>query len=375
MSMTIVPQPIRYLLWGKAAGRCQYRGCNKQLYLDLHTKSQFNQAYIAHIVADSINGPRGDATLSPLLAKVISNLMLLCDTHHRLIDKVDILGHPVSLLEEMKKQHENRVELVTNIQDDMYSQVVLYGSNIGDHSYPVSLEKTEAALIPYKYPANPNAIELGWKNSSFYDHEDQFWEMEWQNLKRQVNANLLPLLASGKCRHLSVFALAPQPLLIYFGTLISDICATDVFQLQREPEQTWQWQENFKGSDFIVKEPEHIYPKIAINFSLSANIEESRIFNILGSETSIWTVTIPEPNNDFMKNKGQLMNFRMLMRKLMDKIKFVHGQENTVHVFPAMAVSTSIEFGRIWMPKADLPLVLYDQSNKHGAFIRTLEIK
>ena len=73
MSTSYIPHRIRFLLWGKSAGRCQYRGCNDCLYQDLTTKIEFNQAYIAHIVADKANGPRGHKTRSEKLKKDISN--------------------------------------------------------------------------------------------------------------------------------------------------------------------------------------------------------------------------------------------------------------------------------------------------------------
>ena len=89
MSVTSISNKNKYLLWVKSGGRCQYRGCNKSLYQDIITKRNFNQAYIAHIVADVPGGPRGDLVRSPLLADDLGNLMLLCDTCHRRIDKYD----------------------------------------------------------------------------------------------------------------------------------------------------------------------------------------------------------------------------------------------------------------------------------------------
>ncbi len=50
--MTNVPHKLQLRLWGKAAGRCQYAGCNKPLWLDSLTKVEFNIAYAAHIIAD-----------------------------------------------------------------------------------------------------------------------------------------------------------------------------------------------------------------------------------------------------------------------------------------------------------------------------------
>ncbi|MEL6578599.1 MAG: hypothetical protein AAFQ14_02515 [Cyanobacteria bacterium J06621_12] len=81
MSNTSIPVKVKLKLWTKSAGRCQFRGCNELLYRDNLTHAEMNKAYIAHIVADSPGGVRGDEKLSPKLAKEFSNLMLLCDTH------------------------------------------------------------------------------------------------------------------------------------------------------------------------------------------------------------------------------------------------------------------------------------------------------
>ena len=85
--MANIPTHIKYLLWGKSTGRCQYFGCNKKLYTDPLTNEEYNIAYHAHIIADSPEGPRGDIELSEEYCADISNLMLLCDAHHRLVDK------------------------------------------------------------------------------------------------------------------------------------------------------------------------------------------------------------------------------------------------------------------------------------------------
>lgn len=375
MSETTVPPHICKMLWGKSAGRCQYRGCNEPLHIDPTTKKLMNRSYVAHIIADSPNGPRGDEELSPKLAKAMENIMLLCDAHHRLVDITDVAGHPVSLLQEMKKEHEERIELASSIQSDRQSLVVLYGSNIGGHHYPISYEKVVPALFPHRYPAESRAVELSLKNSSFYDHEELFWEMEHENLKRQVKFDLMPLLTSGKYKHASFFAIAPQPLLTLLGTLLSDLPAIDVYQLQREPEQKWGWVTDDSPFELIVHPPQKIHPTVALNLSLSATISPSQITDILGEDTSIWTVTLVTPNNNFLKTKEQLMLFRQTIRGLFDQIKLIHGQDNCIHVFPAAAVSTAIELGRVWMPKADLPLVLYDQNPKTNTFIKAIEIK
>jgi hypothetical protein len=64
-----VPDGIKVIVWGRAAGRCQYAGCNASLIGDeISGAADANKAYIGHIVADSVDGPRGRPLLSPKLA-------------------------------------------------------------------------------------------------------------------------------------------------------------------------------------------------------------------------------------------------------------------------------------------------------------------
>lgn len=373
MSESDVPKKIAIRLWGKAAGRCEYEGCNEPLWLDLHTKVEFNIAYLAHIIADSASGPRGDADLSEKLRKDISNLMLMCDEHHRLIDKEDVEGHPVKRLLEMKRKHEERIELLTSIHADKQSHVILYGANIGRHSAQVSWEKASQSMVPEFYPAERRGIELSLKNSTFQDCEKSFWEIERVHLQRQFEQQIKPRLGSGEIQHFSIFAIAPQPLLIELGRLLSDIPAAEVYQLHREP-QGWKWQNHPEGFRYELLEPATHYRTVALNLSLSATIDNTRISSALNVEHSTWTLTIEDPNNDFLKSREQLKLFREKFRVLLNRIKTAHGEEARIHIFPAVPVSVALEIGRVWMPKADLPMSIYDQSPRHDGFSLALDI-
>ena len=371
MSKTKIPEAVKIKLWGKAAGRCQYEGCNTPLWLDSLTKTEFNKSYLAHIIADEPGGPRGVKGLSEKLCKDITNIMLMCDEHHRLIDKIDVAGHPAKRLFEMKKRHEQRVELQTSVLENMQSQILLYGANVGKHDSPVSYTNCIPALSPW-YPASTHAIELGMKNSSFNDAEPHFWAIEREHLQRQFQSLVKPRLAQAEISHISVFGLAPMPLLIEFGRLLSDIPAAEVYQLHREP-SNWKWQST-NEKDFIVKTPDSFDGEPVLNLSISATIVDSRISSVLREKHSIWTVTVPKPNNDCMKNKNQLRSFRDTLRKLFNQIKTAHGEKTILHIFPAVPVSVAIEIGRVWMPKADLPLRIYDENKKVGGFRHVFDI-
>jgi len=373
MSVTNIPEKVRIRLWGKAAGCCQYSGCNEPLWLDSITKYEFNAAYIAHIIADSSDGPRGHPTLSRQLEADITNLMLMCDKHHRLIDREDVAGHSVERLRAMKSVHEQRIEIVSGIADDKRSHILLYGANIGVHNSPLCFADAARAMIPERYPADIHPLSLGLKNSSFEDRSGTYWTIEVEHLKNLVNQQVRTRLKTDEITHLSVFAFAPQPLLILLGSLLSDIPAVEVYQRHREP-TCWKWETEPDNFKYIVTEPKEVAGPPALIFSLSANIEEKRIIKVVGKDVSIWRVTIPSPHNDFLKSRQQAQSFRQQMRLLMDLIKLRHGEKEVIHVFPAMPVCLAVEFGRILMPKADLSLRIYDENKVLGGFVHAIDI-
>src|SRR5690606_5905688 len=109
---------------------------------------------------------------------------------------------------------------------------------------------------------------------------------------------------------LSIFALAPQPLLMELGHLLSDIPAAQVYQLHREP-PNWKWQDDAERVEYVIQRPTNFNQKVvALILALSATITTNRITDVLGQDVAIWTLTTPHPNNDFLKSHEHLSAFR-----------------------------------------------------------------
>ena len=369
-----VSAKTKNLLLVKSGGRCEYKGCNKALYQDLVTKKNFNQSYIAHIVADKPGGPRGDKVRSPLLADDVNNLMLLCDTHHRLIDKIEEKQHSESILLEMKKNHEKRIERLTAISPSMDSYIVTYRANVGLHSPNITYDTVREYLIPNFYPAIDYSIELGLVNSPFIDKNKSFWRTEIEALESNFNELLKPKIRKNNISHISLFALAPMPLLIKLGTLLNHIHNVEIHQPVKQP-KTWNLIETYDTIEYEIISPNKHHEIVAINLSLSATINNDRITNVLGDDCSIFTITIKNPFNDFLKAKNQLFDFSEKIRILLNEIKSRYEAQTPIHIFPAMPVAIAIELGRAWMPKADMPLIIYDENTANSGFFKALEIK
>ena len=373
MSVSNISDKNKYLLWVNSGGRCQYRGCNKSLREDILTKRNFNQAYIAHIIADVPGGPRGDATRSPLLADNITNLMLLCDTHHRLIDKEDVAGHTETLLLAMKKEHEDRIKIATDIAPNMHSHILTYKANVGAFTPEMSYQTVSQYLSPKYYPAIADTIDLSLSNSIQRDRDAAFWTTEVANLEAQFNRKLFQNYTKGEIKHLSVFAFAPIPLLVKLGTLINDIYTCQINQKVRNPD-TWKLNDDTTEVKYTVVEPTNNHKTVALNISLSASITNDRITEVLGDECDIYTITIDNPFNDYLKSKRHLEDFSITIRQLLNKVKAQYGEKTPLHIFPAMPIAKAVELGRVWMPKADMPLFLYDQNTANGGFTKAIEI-
>jgi hypothetical protein len=364
-------------LWARAGGRCEFSGCNRILYKSPVTQETVNISEKAHIYSFSEKGPRGWGPFQKVPGELnsISNLILVCHDCHKTIDQ-DNAGQKYSepLLCRWKREHEQRIEMVTGISPNKKSYVVFYGANIGNEKSLIQSDLAFEAMFPESYPANGSPIEMSmaWQNE---DSQSNYWETEKSNLEANFQRQIRPILEHDPQSHFSLFALAPQPLLVQLGTLFTDKVPVEVYQPIREP-KTWKWQESPDNFEFIVNRPESFKQRPVLLFSLSGKIINDRIISVMGEDNDIWEITVPQEymHNDFMRSRAQLMLFRQTVRKLIVLIKDKYGQMCPLHVFPAMPVSCAIEMGRVRMPKADMPWIIYDQNNKHGKFINAIKI-
>ena len=363
-------------LWARAAGRCQFSGCNTLLYKSAVTQETVNLAQKAHIYAFSEKGPRGWGPFKTGLTKLndISNLMLMCHGCHRNIDQDGgSTLYPADLLMLWKAEHEQRVEIVAGIATDKKSHVVLYGANIGSEKSPIVYHSCVEAMFPQWYPATEKPVPIS-MNSEHKDNSPQYWQLESQHLFKAFQRKILSLIEDDTCKHFSLFTLAPQPLLIQLGALLTDKTDVETYQLHREP-KGWFWQDCQDDFDYIIRKSESFSGAPALVISLSDHVSSERITRVVGEDVSIWEITLEHPHNDFMQAKQQLSLFRKRLRSLIVDIKREHGEDAPLHVFPVMPVSCAVEFGRARMPKADMPWVIYDHDMDTQEFIKAIELK
>ena len=106
----------KQILWGKAAGRCSHPSCRKQLIGDGGDSEDVLVGEVAHIVAQSASGPRGEHDPPGGTRDGLANLILLCPEHHTTVDRQPA-KFPVAKLVQWKKDHEDWVVNKLSPQD------------------------------------------------------------------------------------------------------------------------------------------------------------------------------------------------------------------------------------------------------------------
>lgn len=373
-----VSERTRLIIWTRSGGRCQYRGCNAELLGDIISGTKnLNRAYIAHIVAAAPDGPRGDPVRSHKLADDVGNLMLLCDGHHRLIDREKAKEHPEDALLEMKREHELRVGNLLSVNPFQVSHALRYAARIGAQESPVAVDTILREMIPEVYPAGWRTIDIELIGSQLDDRQPEFWAVQRDNLRRSFKDQVDGRIERQDIKHMSVFALAPIPLLVELGRLLGDKIPVAIRQLHRVP-KTWRWQNDRPPIRFRTAVPPPASAgsrRVALKLSISATVTDERIHAVLGKDVPICAIEAEDPHNDIMRSARDLAEFGNLVHRTLDAIKSAYGTGTDLHVFPAIPASSAVELGRRWMPKADLPLTLWDQNAAAGGFIRTIDIR
>lgn len=342
-----IPPYVAYALWGLSAGRCEFRGCNVLVYRDDVSHKRANLGRISHIVAASADGPRGDPVRSPLLCQDIGNLMLTCSKHADLVDKANLVAdYPEQLLLEFKREHEERIRMLTAASNQSATQIIVVQIPIDGFSIPLGKEVFHAILPEYSLTENPIRVDLNATRG--VDSPEGFSYLS-RSLAHQVSSILRDRETNQVTASMSVFALAPIPLLIYLGALFGDINPVKLYQKHRSS-QEWSWPDSESLSDwFVVSVPGEDDPIVgdpALIVEVSMLIPASTIANAVGRSVTPYHLRAASPGLDFLRSRKQIELFGLDLRQLLATIRQRHPADQPLHVFAAVPSPIAVEMGR-----------------------------
>ncbi len=352
ISREIKPATER-MLWGVSAGICEFAGCCNLLYSHHITKEKVNLSEKAHIYAFSEGGKRPSLLRFSSKINDIDNLILVCERCHKLIDSEDT-DYSAEQLIAMKKEHEERVRILASIKPDLQSEIVIYNANIADSTIKISEFAAKSAIIPDHYPARDNSISLS-PDLSLFDNEEVYWSVMATHLERQW-AQYSSVIRN---KHISLFAVAPQPLLFKLGTLINRNYSVNVMQSQGSIDN-WKWRCDKQTAKIITQKIDAIDQDAEpiITFELTAKLSIDELQKEFG-EGTIYRITTPNCDPGIIKSWRDLRAVIDEYRKVLNEIRETAPQISLIKIVPIAPCSVSIEAGRQTM-KGDPAIMLYD---------------
>ena len=357
----------------QAGGRCEFDGCNRYLFEHHLTHKRFNFAQMAHIVAFSELGPRGNVQERPADINNLDNLMLMCHPCHK---QVDDFPEEFSreTLEAYKKAHEARIALLTSASPDRQTSALILISKIGGKKVKVSPAEINEAVAPrYSATRNGTLIDL----TNIEDVGEAFYSVAVSQVKRDVERFLDTVMTDEKTNHLSLFALAPIPILVYAGSLLSNKVPSELFQKHRDT-QNWQWKTDGALAHYkvaLVRQGTNA-KKVALVLSLSGKIHPEDLPTAVTLDATIYEITLEKdtPHPGFLRQQQDLSNFGTIYQRTLREIGTNHGKLEELHFFPAIPAPVAVLCGQELMPKIDPVLVVYDGDKRQGGYHRVLEV-
>lgn len=374
-------------VWHDAGGRCMYRGCGQDLGATPLTTKTARIAYLAHIIASDPDGPRGNEN-SHALSDIPENIMLMCDGHHRLIDRIDVIGNPVSDLQMMREEHTAKVNFLLDSLKYPTIQLITLLADLAQ--VPTNVSKSELcnSALSRKFGPLPEIKNLirrtqrddrsrpGFWGHFLHEHESDIRELiSFTSNKPSQNSFVKPDV-------LGIFPLHLVPVLVLAGRIIGEARNVEVFQYDRNL-KTWSWPNPPTTSVSQFNISQELYcssgmEEAILSFELTADLDISALpeelrHSIKNKNIGWIRITNTDPGPTCINSKSQLDNFSALARQAIKTIQD-SWRVKLIHVFGVSPASTIFKFGQMLQAGNHSTCRVYDRPDGSNIFIPALDI-
>ena len=355
-----IPDLTIVRLWTCAGGRCEF--CNDYLLQDSLTLKDANFSNVAHIVAVSQDGPRGDHPLPLAERNNIDNLMLVCRKHHTLIDCPEYVAeYPVDRLQEMKRAHEMRILRLTGFDPGNKTTILRLRANFDSQAVDhISRAAIEKAIEP-KFMQDEHGVPIDLTQIPFR-FSDDYWRITAEEIRSGVRTMYASAVALDPTRHVSVFAMAPIPLLVLLGHCVGSLVQVDLYQRHIDTD-SWCWKDAGYPTRFDITEQLNgaAAKEVVVLISVSGRVDR-KVLPPKVSTLPFYELTVANgaPARIWINTREDLERFRIAYQDLLGRIRDQHPSAATIHLFPAVPVPVAITCGREVLRKIDPTIHVYD---------------
>ena len=315
-------------------------------------------------------GPRGQINDRPEDPNELGNLILLCPTCHKLVDD-NPDRYTVELLREYKADHEDRIRRQTECDKTYETTVVIVRSRIGNDIVTIPGSHILDAIAP-RYPSDSRFFEIDL--TAIEGCVPDFYTVAGATIGSRLRELLRPESAP---THISLFALAPIPLLMHLGSTLSNKVAIELYQRHRDT-GAWRWKEDGRAAcyayDILRRGTDRGH--VALLLSLSGTIDPSSLPAEIDETYTLYRFLLQdrEPTPDFLQSRADLTSFQTAYRGLLSTIGRDHGIIHDIAVFPAVPAPVAVACGLELLPKVHPQLRVYDYDKLRGGFTYVLTV-
>jgi hypothetical protein len=226
-----------------------------------------------------------------------------------------------------------------------------------------------------RYPADARGVAIDL--TAIEGDDGAFIEAACRTIEHHVRRLHEPGMDVDIPRHISLFALAPIPLLVFLGSRLGNKIPMDIYQHHRDTE-TWTWKADGVPIDYAFR---HVRAgsdraRVALILSLSGVIHVPDLPAEIDGRFSVYEITVAgrAPSPAILRLREDLDRFKDLYSKVLRSIYRDHGALREIHLFPAVPAPVAVLCGRELLPKVDPTLCVYDADKAKGGFTLAVRI-
>lgn len=378
-----------------AAWRCQFEGCGENLRAHLRPGSRGNFAYFAHIIASSPDGPRGDRLRSPLLYNNPSNILLLCDKCHRLIDRVASNQYPEQRLLDMRQRNLASVERCLESLRYPLARVLVLAGNVQGQSAGFDERVAEEAMWLQHLRRDNNRPEFFANHGGHLGdpHSKAYWPSFFGLLKAEIPRIQAVLNGTAHDSPQGMpIALFPAPhstsVLVLTGRLLGEARSIHLFQFHRDQMAgtyggQWAWRGDPPSADKYHVNVLHKHQAglneatllVYLTDTIPATELPANLYANGGWKHPTILVTVDQPSRLVIAHPEDLQLFGLALESAL-RIVQDEWRTSTVNLIVIAPITACVRLGQKMQARCQPDFLLYERAATagRGAFLPTVRI-
>jgi len=364
-----IKDSVRNALWARTAGRCTF--CNRRLLGDqrtyLHSVLLAELAHNVGAIAGA-GSPRSATNRDVDDTEAEENLLLLCHDCHKIIDNPDHVGFfPPEKLRDIKESFERRIEMVTDDGGLTRTAALRVGCLIRGSFAMASRREVGETLLAANYLGlveTRRSGDFACRISGSVEGRG-FWDAGQQSID-DVLAQVQQAVDSGDVEHISVFAIAPVPLLVYLGWHLDDKTPTRLFQKHRDQFIGWSWREQSDPADFeiVASQQDESAEDVILICALTSEVNQAALPSEVSGLPTIEVRPIDSQAGPILiSNERSLTNFAKQWREALALAEAHFPNARRWHLIASAPVTAAIEAGRAVVRDIHPPVTIYERMN------------